>query len=717
MSRGVRLVRDEPHLGRDRASASVRAFPIETVVMPKLAPCCALLALAPCMAFATNVPDAPKTDPRISELLAQLGKVRAIDAVALSPDGRRLAWVVETDGKPGIVLADADGKHAHGVGLAAKPGDCDEEDIAWAPDSRHLAFLSDCGSTQTGVGGKQKDIYALNADGYAKPVRLSQLRGYAHALSWSPDGNALGFLYVEGATRRASAVAAAKPAAGVIGVEGLEVQRVATLPADGGALRQITPVGSYVYEFSWSPDSRKIAYVAALPPGDNNWWIARLYAQDARENATPNMLVDPARVAGSLHGLQIALPRWSPDGSRIAFIGGLMSDQGSTGGDLYAVASSGGDAIDLTPDIRVSPAWFAWSDPHAMMVDQISNGQTQLAEYDVAATHAEQRRVLFTLPASIDDGSASKAVSLSRDRHEIAFAQESFADAPEVHAGPVGETPPAAVTAINAALKPSWGKAESVEWDNQGFHVQGWLLYPANYDPHKRYPMIVSVHGGPSSALMPYWPWVGYNAVPFSTLGYFVFYPNPRGSFGQGEKFVQANRKDFGYGDLRDILAGIDVVEKKVPVDDRRLGLTGWSYGGFMSMFAPTQTQRFRAVVAGAGISDWQSYYGENLIDQWMIPFFGASVYDDPAVYAKSSAINSIKQVKTPTLIVVGDRDAECPAPQSFEYWHALHALGVPTELVVYPDEGHHFVDPAHQRDVLQRALDWFERYLPPSQD
>jgi dipeptidyl aminopeptidase/acylaminoacyl peptidase len=305
------------------------------------------------------------------------------------------------------------------------------------------------------------------------------------------------------------------------------------------------------------------------------------------------------------------------------------------------------------------------------------------------------------------------AVSLSRDGSRIAYAASSYAAAPEVHAGALGDHAPPPVTAINVGLAPAWGKAESVEWEHDGFHVQGWLLYPAHYDAGRTYPMVVSVHGGPASAVLPRWPGVGYGAVPFSSLGYFVFMPNPRGSYGQGERFVQANRKDFGYGDLDDILAGVDAIEKKLPVDDRRLGLTGWSYGGFMSMFAPTRTHRFRAVVAGAGIADWQSYYGENLIDQWMTPFFGASVYDDPAVYAKSSAINFIKQVKTPTLVVVGDRDAECPAPQSFEFWHALRAQGVPTSLVVYPDEGHHFVDPAHQRDVLQRALAWFGKYLP----
>jgi dipeptidyl aminopeptidase/acylaminoacyl peptidase len=207
---------------------------------------------------------------------------------------------------------------------------------------------------------------------------------------------------------------------------------------------------------------------------------------------------------------------------------------------------------------------------------------------------------------------------------------------------------------------------------------------------------------------------VGYGSVPFSALGYFVFLPNPRGSYGQGERFTQANVKDFGYGDLRDVLAGVDVLEKRFPIDKDREGITGWSYGGYMTMFAVTQTTRFRAAVAGAGLANWQSYYGENSIDRWMVPFFGATVYDDPAVYAKSSPITFIKRVKTPTLMVVGDRDGECPAPQSFEFWHALRDEGVKTQLVLYPNEGHRFVSPDHQRDVLKRALDWFEAEMPP---
>ena len=667
------------------------------------------LALAP-HAFA----DAPAVDPRIEQVLTELGKAQSIRATAISPDGRQLAWVIQRDGKPSIEVANADGSHAHRVSAAATPGRCAESGIAWAPDSRHLAFVSNCHVDLTSTRVMQNDIYLADTRGNAAPARLAALKGYVRALQWTDDGKSLGFLYVAGATRHASAVAAAKRPAGEIGVSGVEVQRVASLDVASGALHELTPAGMYAYEFDWSPDGSRIAYTAAKPPGDNNWWIAKLYVQPARADANAAVLVDPADAAsGSLHGLQIALPRWSPDATRIAFIGGLMSDQGATGGDIYAVPSTGGALVDLTPGIKVTPSWLHWTSPGSMLVSQIGNGQSQLADYAVAATAAQQRRVRFTVPASIGDGSAAMAMSLSADLEHVAFLQSSYARASEVHAGALGHTPPPAVTSFNAGLKPSWGKAESVEWNNEGFHVQGWLLYPAHYDPHKSYPMVVVVHGGPASAVIPRWPGVGYGAAPLSALGYFVFQPNPRGSFGQGEQYVQANRKDFGYGDLRDILAGVDAVEKQFPVDDKRLGLTGWSYGGFMSMFAPTQTQRFRAVVAGAGISNWQSYYGQNLIDQWMPPFFGASVYDDPAVYAKSSAINFVKQVKTPMLIVVGDRDAECPAPQSFEMWHALRAQGVPTSLVVYPDEGHHFVDPAHQRDVLQRALEWFGKYLP----
>jgi len=154
-------------------------------------------------------------------------------------------------------------------------------------------------------------------------------------------------------------------------------------------------------------------------------------------------------------------------------------------------------------------------------------------------------------------------------------------------------------------------------------------------------------------------------------------------------------------------------VPKQFPVDKDRVGIKGWSYGGYMTMWAETQTNRFRAAVAGAGLANFHSYYGQNDIDQWMIPYFGASVYDDPAVYAKSSPITYVKNVKTPTLILVGDRDGEVPAPQSYEWWHALKTLSVPVQFVVYPNEGHMIAQPEHRRDIILRTIEWFNRYMP----
>jgi dipeptidyl aminopeptidase/acylaminoacyl peptidase len=688
------------------------------------------LAFAPLLFFALMASKLPaqapetKRDPRIDSVLSDLGKVRSIYQTAISPDGATIAWVVasEAGGKRNgteieVVPLSAPDKPTR-VTAGTKDELCDESSIAWSPDSKALAFLSDCADKS------QSDFYLAQPGGKTSPRRLTHLHGIPEAPAFSPDGKRLGFLYVEGATRRASPLAAEKPPAGVIGEEGLEIKRVATADSTSGQLRQITPANFYTYEFDWSPDSDELAYIAAPPPGENNWWVAKLYTQHLSSDV-PTTVLDPANTPGPLHGLQIAVPRWSPDGKQIAFIGGLMSDQGATGGDIYTVTTSGGSPTNITPDRKASPAWFTWIDDNTLGIAEIAGGSAHLFAYEIASQSVSSDNDL-TLPESVGSGVLEMSVSVANN-NEIALIRSSFAEAPEVWAGPLMGLKQ--ITHYNDNLKPAWGKSESVTWispvqpsptispsgDLKEFNVQGWLLYPANYDPAKRYPLIVYVHGGPSSATLPHWPRAGYGPVPFAALGYFVLMPNPRGSYGQGEAFTQANRKDFGYGDLRDILAGVDAVTRSHNIDPERVGLTGWSYGGFMTMFAVTQTNRFRAAVAGAGISNWQSYYGENSIDQWMIPFMGASVYDDPGVYAKMSAINFIHNVKTPTLAVVGDRDGECPAPQSFEFWHALKAQHVPTQLVVYPNEGHGFVDPEHQRDVIARALEWFQKYMPAS--
>jgi dipeptidyl aminopeptidase/acylaminoacyl peptidase len=676
-------------------------------------------------ALAQGAPAAAAPDrAHIEEVLKGLSRGHTVGQVAVSPDGKRLAWVQGVREGSEILVAPLDDLKKSERATAATKTDeqCHEGEMTWEPDSKALAFFSDCASP-----GMQDDLYIARFDG--NPARrVTELKGYMKSPAFSPDGSKVAFLYVEGATRAAGALAAMKPWSGVIGEDGVEIQRVAVARMDAAAPNalQVTPANLHVYEFDWSHDSKSLAYVAANPPGENNWWVAKLYTQAL--NGQAKAILAPAEVSGALHGLQIAVPRWSPDGKAIAFIGGLMSDQGSTGGDVWIVSSSGGQPRNLSQGRPTSPAWIEWDGNDHLFVSELAGGNCQLLRY-----HLQGDRVspggginfsspIFSIPGSVGDGRMELSLSSTADRSLFVFHASTFDHPMEIYGAKPGMVMNAGLegvmqlTHMNDGVERPWGKSVSLNWRSDSFRVQGWLMLPRDYDPAKKYPLIVEVHGGPAAAVMSRWG-AGYGLSPaaFSALGYFVLQPNPRGSFGQGESFTQANRKDFGYGDLRDILAGVSAVEAKYSVDPGRVGITGWSYGGFMTMFAVTQTATFKAAVSGAGLSNWQSYYGQNSIDQWMIPYFGASVYDDPAVYAKSSAINYIKQAHTPTLVVVGDRDGECPAPQSFEFWHALRDQHVPTQLVVYPNEGHGFVNPAHRLDVMARAVEWFARYMPPA--
>jgi len=625
---------------------------------------------------------------------------RNFDQVAISPDGTRVAWVQssanasgEPTGGSAIYVQDLRSTNSKPKRISASTDiqAATEDTISWSPDSKHLAFLSDV------AGDGQSNFYIVNVDG-GGARKLTSLKGFLADPAWSPDEKTLAFLFTENALRVAGPLMPMVPETGVIDQKIYE-QRLTLVDLASGKVRQLSPPDMYVYQYDWSPDGRSFAAIAAHGAGDSNWYVAQLYTLNA-ENGQLDSVYKPA--------LQIAVPRWSPDGKTIAFIGGLMSDEGSIGGDIFTVPATGGDAHDVTPGIAASPSWLYWESPSKILFTENIDGQAGVSRIDLSSGKISSLWTGSDVMSTEVDG--VPAVSLAADRQSSAVIRNSAAHPPEIWAGPMGEWKQ--VTHINDGVRPSWGDLKSLHWPNGDMKIQGWLMSPANYDPNKRYPMVVVVHGGPAGVAHIGWPEAFFNTYDLSAHGYFVLYPNPRGSFGQGEKFTQANVKDFGYGDFQDILKGVDEVVKTLPVDNNRIGITGWSYGGYMTMWAVTQTNRFRAAVAGAGLANYQSYYGQNDIDEWMPPYFGATVYDDAGVYAKSSPITFIKNVKTPTLVLVGQYDGECPMPQSREFWWALKTLGVETQLVVYPGEGHEFLQTEHRRDVIERLTKWFDHYL-----
>jgi dipeptidyl aminopeptidase/acylaminoacyl peptidase len=649
----------------------------------------AYLVMVP-LAFAqpaARVPMKPGSSA-MDGVIATLSAAKTFDQAAISPDAKQVAWVETTRQGSAIFVSAISGGAPRRITANGKTGSA----IAWSPDSKQIAFLSDAAKPG------QLQLYVVSAAGGA-PRKLTSGKGFLASPGWSPDGKTLALLFTENAERAAGPLVAEKAQTGVI-QEAVTEQRLALVDSTGGKLSQISPADMYVYEFAWSPDGKSFVTTAAHGNGDNNWYVAQIYTIPAAGGEMKSIYKPPL-------DSQIAMPAWSPDGKSVAFISGIMSDEPAVGGDIFIVPAEGGEAKNITPGMKASASSLNWPAGGKILFGEDVDGESGIATVDPASGNIQ---TLTHGPAQLAAVGWGTSVSLAADGKIAAVIRQSLAHPPEIWAGPIGDWKQ--ITSRNAALKPAWGEAKSIHWQNDGFNLQGWLVYPANFDATKKYPMVVLVHGGPSSMQHSSWPGSHSFGVALSSAGYFVFMPNPRGSFGQGEAFTRANVKDFGYGDFRDIMTGVDQALMQAPIDQHRLGITGWSYGGYMTMWAVTQTNRFAAAVAGAGLANFQSYYGENQIDKWMVPFFGASVYEDPQVYAKSSPITFIKNAKTPTLVLVGDSDGECPTPQSYEFWHALKTLGVDTELVVYENEGHMFADPAHQRDVIERVGAWFNQKL-----
>src|SRR6266705_1400201 len=395
------------------------------------------------------------TAQTVQQLTEQLGKTVLYGDLALSPDGAHVAWVQSTaasTSKQTYVRGTSESTPATLVKIPIT-GERTDSDPAWSPDSKTLAFFSSAGEKE------QRQLWIVDADG-SDPKKITDLKGYAARPHWSHDGKQIAFLYVEGAGGGGPLMAAAATT-GVVDTA-IHNQRIAVLDIANGKLRQVSPENLHIYDYDWSPDDKKFVATAAPGPGDNNWWIAQIYAIDiAKGEATS--IYKPS--------LQVAVPRWSPDGTSIAFIEGLMSDEGFHGGDLFTIPADGRDLVNRTADQKTSVNSFFWQAPDRILLIEYVGGGSAISELSLRNNSA---RTIWKGPEGIHAFGNFPNFALSKDGKFAAAARSSYNTPPEMWAGPIGEW--RQLTNNNAALSPTWPKGENLEWTNDGFNIQGWLV-------------------------------------------------------------------------------------------------------------------------------------------------------------------------------------------------------------------------------------------------
>ena len=479
------------------------------------------------------------------------------------------------------------------------------------------------------------------------------------------------------------------------------------LPVD--AKRLITDLSLNVHNFSWSPDSTKIAFSAAPNPNLSSGGERDIFLLDLSNNNSVTKIV-------ALPGPDTN-PIFSPDGKQLAFATALAqpyyyyANEHIAMVDLSAVlskpATTPADVRDLTAAFDEDPDLADWG-PDGIYFG--AQQKTSAHIYRVDPQTREIRRITSPDSLLVEDASATA------DFKTFAFMTEDATHMTEIYISSVAPFAPRKLTDMTAQVR-DWklGTVDVISWKSQdGTIIEGVLHKPADYDPARKYPLFVMIHGGPTGTSEPTLS-PGEYAYPIQTFlskGALVLEPNYRGSAGYGSVFRALNVRNLGVGDMWDVMSGVDYLIGKGIVDSTRMGSMGWSQGGYISAFLTTHTDRFKAISVGAGISNWMTYYVNTDITPFTRQYLHATPWDDPEIYAKTSPITTIKKAKTPTLIQQGSNDQRVPVPDSFELYRGLQDQGVPSRLVLYTGFGHGINKPKSLRALQQSNLDWFNFYI-----
>jgi dipeptidyl aminopeptidase/acylaminoacyl peptidase len=403
-------------------------------------------------------------------------------------------------------------------------------------------------------------------------------------------------------------------------------------------------------------------------------------------------------------------PVWSPDGQQIAF-GSAMANPSFyySNGKIAVIPAAGGPIRVVGAAFDEQPGIIDWS-PSGILFSGLEKISSRLYRLDPVSGR-------FT-PLTPASGAAPGGFSFSRDYSTVAFTSADAKNFPEVYVAPTaGIASPTKLTAFGNQIR-GWrvGNREMISWKStDGTLVDGVLHKPADFQPGRKYPLLVIVHGGPTGISRPFRVSGGgpYPVEQWLGKGALVLEPNYRGSAGYGEKFRSLNVRNLGVGDAWDVLSGVDHLVGQGLVDKDRMGVMGWSQGGYISAFLAThERQVFKAISVGAGISNWMTYYVNTDIHPFTRQYLKATPWDDPAIYAKTSPMTYIKQAKTPTLIQHGEFDTRVPTPNAYELYQGLQDVGVPVKLIIYKGFGHGLNKPKAARASMEHNWDWFDRYI-----
>jgi len=622
--------------------------------------------------------------------------IKNVGAPQFSPDGNRIAYTISEWAKDKnarvshIYLTTADSQRT----LQLTNGEKGESSPQWSPDGREIAF--------TANRDKGNQIWIINPDG-GEADRLTSEELGVSSFRWSPDSRKIAFVTQDIPKDKDEREKRKKDKFDTIVVDqDLFYSHLWVIDIDTKDKKRLSEGTFSVASPQWSPDGKWIAFVASPAASQDSSYkdISRDRYTDihitAAEGGTPRQMTsNPGADAN---------PRWSPDGREIAYVASSDPKSWADKADILVIPVGGGNPRNLTRDFMESAGGApAWS-PDGKSI-YFASGIGVYNHFFVAPAGGGS-------PRQITHGDKMYGqFDLSSDGKKLAYGLETWMGPGDLWIRDLASGQEKQLTFANPNSKEfALGETEVLRWKGpDNFAIEGILIKPVGFEQGKRYPLILQIHGGPYGRF-------GNNfnsrAQIFAANGYAILLPNPRGSTGYGLKFTVANVGDWGGKDFQDYMAGVDAAIAKGIADPEKLVVMGGSYGGFSTFWTITQTNRFKAAIGHAGISDWYSFHGQSDIPGLMEYGFMGYPWISTDVYRKYSPMTYVNRVQTPIMITHGEEDRRVPIAQAEEYYRALKSRGVDVVFVRYPREGHGIQEPNHQIDLAARQLEWFDSHL-----